>query len=35
VPLDEIPDSTCPTFQIARYERARAKAKAEGARAGA
>ena len=25
VPLDEIPDSSCPTFQIARYERARAK----------
>lgn len=29
VPLDEIPDSSCPTFQIARYERARAKAKQE------
>ena len=27
-PLDEIPDSTCPTFQIARFERARTKAKA-------
>jgi hypothetical protein len=33
VPLDEIPDSSCPTFQIARYERARAKA--QGAPAGA
>jgi len=33
VPLDEIPDSACPTFQIARYDRARAKAKE--ARAGA
>jgi hypothetical protein len=29
VPLDEIPNSNCPTFQIARYERARAKAQAE------
>jgi predicted TIM-barrel fold metal-dependent hydrolase len=27
VPLEEIPDSSCPTFQMARYERARAKAR--------
>jgi hypothetical protein len=35
VPLDEIPDSTCLAFQMAKYERARAKAKAEGPRASA
>ncbi len=28
-PLDEIPDSTCPTFQIARYERMQAARKAK------
>jgi predicted TIM-barrel fold metal-dependent hydrolase len=28
-PLDEIPDSTCPTFLMARYERARAKTRQE------
>ena len=27
MPLDEIPDSTCPTFLMARYERARQKAR--------
>jgi predicted TIM-barrel fold metal-dependent hydrolase len=35
VPLDEIPDSTCLAFQMAKYERARAKARAEGPRASA
>jgi predicted TIM-barrel fold metal-dependent hydrolase len=29
-PLDEIPDSNCPTFQIARYERSRARAAKHG-----
>ena len=27
-PLDEIPDSACPSFMMARYERARAARKA-------